>query len=214
MRRFLLLSLALLLLFCGCNRESSTFLRAEDGAGYTDTKRDIFYTALDHAYEPAGAGEARGTYTDRSYDRTLTFREITGLDPARFVTDDNRTVYSADPDFKTADQWVIRAVLACDENAVSIERTRLSAGSDDLQIAELRTLWFETAPLDADAYLLLALETPEAIRRIKLTTEAYPGLYYCFSLQVYEDGSAYFVDIESKHAVAAPAALATRLMAK
>ncbi len=183
------LLLALLLLFAGC---AHRFSRDEDGYGYTSERTGVHYTVLDSCYEAAGVGEEFGEYTDEKYEYTTRFYEIPELDSAHFLTDESRQVYCADAQLPNAAEWTVSAVLICDEDAISVELERLS---DADEITAITALWFEGEESE------LPMGQHTLFRRIKLASEDYPNIYYCFSFYVYEDGS-YLYDINTRRAVA------------
>ena len=205
MKRILLLLLLSALLLCSC-ASARPFARAEDGSGYTDTRAERFYLALDPAFEPASAGDIYGEYHDKERDVTRTFRVIPQLDHAHFLADENRIVYFAgdtDPDPAT---WQLTAALVCEEDAISVERLRLTAEENGELLALLQTTWFE-----GEGNALLPLGAPVYTRRIKLTCAAYPNLFYCFTLHAYESGEGYFYDAVNRRTVRVPDALLAAL---
>ncbi len=189
----LLLALLLLLGSCG-----SRFERDAEGLGYTDGKTDVYYTALPSAFEAGRAGDAVGEYTDKKYDRTVTFYLIPELDGARFLTDDNGYVYCADPAVADAAKWQPSALLICEEDAISVEQARLTASEE---LAAFHSAWFLGEESE------LPLQKASYFRRLKMACAAYPNLYYCVNFYYYEDGSAYFYDTEAGRAVVCPEAL-------
>lgn len=189
--RIALVLLALLMLFTGC--AAPTFLRDEDGYGYTEKKSGRHYAAMNTAYEAARAGEQVGEYKDKKHDVTRVFLEIPGLDTHRFLTDATGLVYCTDDPLPSAADWTFTRVRVCEEEAVSVERGSVT---DAAVIAAIRTLWFEGAEAELPA------ERASHSRRLKLQGEEYPEIYYCFRFFVYGDGSAYFYLAETRRAVA------------
>ena len=194
--RLAVLLLALLML-AGC---SSRFTLSE--TGYTDTETDLHYLALPSSFEAAGGGSEVGTYEDETYGRTVTFRVIPDADPTKFLTDADGFVYYAGETAPDASLWQIKSIMVCEEDAISVEKSRLI---DPTLIAEIRALWFAGDEGE------LPLEDVVQSRRLKLTSADFPGIYYCFNLYVYEGGSAYFYDAEARRAVAVDAALAAQI---
>lgn len=199
--RFSLVLLALLLLFTGC--AAPTFLRDEDGYGYTEKKSGRHYAAMSTAYEAARAGEQVGEYEDKKHGVTRVFLEIPGLDTNRFLTDASGLVYCVDEQMPSAADWTFTCVRVCEEEAVSVERGSVT---DAAVISAIRTLWFagEEAELPA--------ERASHSRRLKLQSAEYPEIYYCFRFFVYEDGSAYFYLAETRRAVAVSADVAAAIL--
>jgi len=208
MKRLLLLLLSLLLAFTACHKSEHTpFSQDDDGYGCTDTETGIHYTALPLAFEPAKVGAVRGVYTDKRADYTRTYYEIPSLDPALYLGDNERGVWCAAEKLPVPEELTPTALLVCEEEAISVEIYRFSAGKDDAVIAEILTLWFS-----ADA-----TEKPEGARtltrRVKLQSEELPGIYYCFDYCVWGE-DAYFCEIFSGRTVAVPPALAAHFVEK
>ena len=189
------LLLALLLALSGCG---GRFERDGQGLGYTDSKTDIYYTALSSEFEAGRAGDTVGEYTDKKYDRTVTFYLIPELDGARFLTDDDGYVYCADATLPDASKWEPFAVLICEEDAISVEQARVTEATE---LAAFCAAWFEGEEGE------LPLQKASYSRRLKMACADYPNLYYCISFYYYEDGSAYFYNVEERRAVACPEAL-------
>ncbi len=196
MKRLFLLCFVCVLLLCSCAK-GHTFVRSEDG--YTDQKTEITYRSLDAVYEPAKGGEAVGVYEHKSSGVTREFREIPDLDPKMFLTDDTLNVYYAGSAFVTADAWEVSVILVCEEDAISVERARFSAGTDDAVIERLRTLWFA----EGDG-TVLPTNAPKVSYRLKISGTLYPNLLYSFSFLYYESGEAYFYNPIDRHTVAVP----------
>ena len=194
------LLLCALLLFAGCN---ASFLRDEDGYGYTDKKSGRHYTVMSEAYEAARAGEQVGEYKDSKHGVTRVFSEIPGLDTARFLTDNYGVVYCADETLPNAEDLTFTVVRVCEEDAVSVERGSLA---DAVMIAALCENWFESEEAE------LPMEKASYSRRLKLQSKEYPGIYYCFRFFVYEDGSAYFYLPETRRTVLVRADIAAALL--
>ena len=186
--RFLcvLLLTAFLLCSCGTARFEAT------KTGYTDTKSGRHYTALASCFEATGGGETVGEYEDESHGRVVTFRVIPEADATRFLTDEYGFVYCADEKEPDASAWNVSAILVCEEDVISVEKNRLTEAD---VIAQIMDAWFEGE--DADR----PMEKATHIRRLKLSSKDCPGVYYCFSYYVYEDGAGYFYDSESRRTV-------------
>ncbi len=199
--RISLVLLALLLLFTGC--AAPTFLRDEDGYGYTEKKSGRHYAAMSTAFEAARAGEQVGEYKDKKHDVTRVFLEIPGLDTHRFLTDAAGLVYCTDEQLPRAADWTFTRVRVCEEDAVSVERGSVTNAAE---IAAIRTLWFEGEEAELPA------ERASYSRRLKLQSEEYPEIYYCFRFFLYEDGSAYFYLAETRRTVAVSADVATAIL--
>lgn len=198
--RIATLLFGVLLLFTGC---ATSFVRDEDGYGYTDKKSGRHYVVMSEAYEAARAGEQVGEYKDKKHDVTRVFSEIPGLDTTRFLTDNYAAVYCSDETLPDAKDWTFTRVRVCEEDAVSVERGNLT---DALTISLLCDLWFEGEEAE------LPMEKAAFSRRLKLQSEEYPAIYYCFRFFVYEDGSAYFYLAETRRTVAVSAAVAAALL--
>ena len=189
---FVSLLLSLVLMLGGC---SARFERDEKGLGYTDSKTDVYYASMPFAFEAGRAGEAVGEYTDKKYGTTVTFYLIPDLDGSRFLTDGDGYVYCADATLPDAKAWQLSAVLVCEEDAISLEQTRVS---DTHQLAAFHSAWFAGEESE------LPLQKASYARRLKMACAEYPNLYYCISFYRYEDGSAYFYEAEAGRAVACP----------
>ena len=205
MKRLLPVLLALTCLLCACS-SSHTFLRDDGGAGYTDTETNIYYLALDPQFEAMSAGEVLGEYEDKTTDTVYSFRVIPELDPTLFLTDNDQNVYYAGEGAFRAADWQLHLVLICEEDAIAVERLRLSAPEAAQSIADLRTLWFE-----GDTESLPTAETTENYT-LKMMTPAFPNLMYSISLYCYADGAVYLYDAFSHRARAVPATLAAKLL--
>lgn len=187
----MLLLAAFLLVGCGARFEATK-------TGYTDTKTDRHYTALSSAFEAAAGGETVGEYEDEAYGRVVSFRVIPKADAARFLTDGYGFVYCADESEPDVKSWRVKAILVCEEDAISVEKNRLT---DEGVIAQIQSLWFEGEEGDRP------MEKATHVRRLKLASDDCPGIYYCFNYYVYEDGTACFYDAESRRTVMLPAEL-------
>lgn len=198
MKRLLLPLLALLLLFSSCGRPH-TFVRSEDGTGYVDEKTDIFYRLLNEPYEPLASGETVGEYQYEKSGIVREFRVIPDLDEKLFLTDNNLNVYYAGDGMTPASQWAPALLLVCEEDAISVERKRFSAGTDDAAIQRILGLWFGESTGAS-----LPLKEPQLSYRLKLSGTLYPNLLYCFSFLYYGEGEAYFYDPIGRHTVALP----------
>ena len=193
--RFAALVLVLVLTLGGCG---SRFVRDEQGLGYTDSKTDLYYAALPSAFEAGRTEESVGEYTDKKYERTVTFYRISELDGTRFLADGDGYVYCADAALPNAADWQLSAVLVCEEDAISIEQARVTGAE---QLSAFRAAWFEGETCE------LPLQKASYFRRLKMACNAYPNLYYCINFYYYEDGSAYFYLTEEGRAVLCPEAL-------
>ena len=208
MKRLLLVLFALLFLLTGCGRsEYTAFLQDEDGYGCTDTETDIHYVALPLAFEPARVGAVRGVYNAKKSDYTRTYYEIPDLDPKLYLGDSERGVWCARETVPDPKALTPTALLVCEEQAVSVEIYRFSAGKDDAVIAEILALWFEGE----------AIEKPEGersfSRRVKLASQELPNIYYCFEYCIIGE-NAYFYEMFSARTVAVPKALAEKFVEK
>ncbi len=198
--RIVLVLLALLLLFTGC---APTFVRDEDGYGYTEKKSGRHYAAMSTAYEAARAGEQVGEYVDKKFDVTRVFLGIPGLDTQRFLTDATGLVYCSDEQMPSAADWTFTRVRVCEEDAVSVER---GCVTDAAEISAIRAFWFEGEEAELPA------ERASHSRRLKMQSEEYPDIYYCFRFFLYEDGSAYFYLAETRRAVVVSADVADAIL--
>ena len=183
--------------FCACADERR-FSLTENGFALTDSKTGVCYTVLSPAFEPSKGGDAVGVY-QADGDLEVTLRTIPQLEESLWLTDDNKNVYCACETLPDPAAWTLTAVLFCEEDAVSIERCRLSAESDDAALALLRALYFE----GEDASLPLTAAT--LARRVKLVSAEVPNVYYCFDYYRYEDGRAFFFERFSGRTVEIPA---------
>lgn len=199
--RVLPVLLAVFLLFTGC--AAPKFLRDENGYGYTEKKSGRHYTVMSTAYEAARAGEQMGEYEDKKHDVTRAFFEIPGLDTERFLTDAEGFVYCVDGQSLSAAEWTFTRVRVCEEEAISVERGSVT---DATTIAAIVALWFDGEEAELPA------ERASYSRRLKLQSEEYPSIYYCFRFFTYEDGSAYFYLAETRRAVAVNADVAQAIM--
>jgi len=208
MRRLLLFALSLCLLlpsFFGCTDKGDKFTADGDGYGFTNAETGIHYTALDFAYEPLKGGALVGTYRNRSTDTDTAFHAIVGLDSALYVTD-GQTVYFAGETPPDAKLWQVKTVYICQEDAISVEESRLTAEKNGDTVAALHALWFEGTATE------LPMGEAEVIRRVKLECAETPNLVYCFWLYAYADGNAYFYDLFARRAVSVPADMAALLL--
>ncbi|MBE6703501.1 MAG: hypothetical protein E7585_08870 [Ruminococcaceae bacterium] len=206
MKRIVLLCLALSFLLCGCGRLRQ-LEKTEDG--YADEKKGIYYEILEPAYQPAFRGEAVAEYVNKERDVVRVFYEIPGLDTALFVADEYLNVYFAGEDAPNAALWQLEAVLVCEEEAISVERCRLSVDTDATEIAAVKALWFGEGE-----NAVLPVGTPAHTFQIKLSGKEYPMLYYNFDLRIYESGQVYFYDAFSRRTVLVPVELAEKLCPK
>ena len=208
MKRILLLVLSALVLFTACNKEKlAVIVRDADGYGCTDTETGIHYTALPPAFEVAKSSTARGAYTNEKTGATHTYYEIPSLDPARYLCDDEQTVWCAEDTLPEAKALTPVALLICEEAAISVEVMRFSVTDDAATFAALLALWFDGE----------ATQRPEGemsyTYRVKMTSEELPNIFYCFSYAVWGE-EAYFYDLFSKRAVLVPGALADKFPSK
>lgn len=205
MKKFALLLLSLVLLLSSCSGLRS-FERDAEGYGYTDQRSDLYYVELDAAFEPAKTGEAFGEYENEKTGATRTFSVIPDLDPALFLTDEYLNVYYAGDVPLDAAKWELSMILVCDEDVISVEDFRFTAEKDAATVGTIRSLWFEG---EGDA--LLPFGEATYTRRIKMSCDAYPNLFYCFSFFAYDSGEAYFYDVSSRRTVAVPDTLVALL---
>jgi hypothetical protein len=200
MKRLLLLMLSLLLFFTACS-DQRKLVRDEQG-GYTDKKSDIRYAALAAHYEPAKGGEVFGVCEEE--DSILEFRVIPELDSAKFLADDDRTVYFAGDDFLPAEKWTPKHLLICEGAVVSFELARIS---DAAVLGEVLSTWFEDA-----AGATMPNRPIVAEYRLKLEGKDYPNILYCFTFYSYGGGLNYFHDSVSGRTVAVPADIAEHFL--
>lgn len=205
MKKIALLLLSLVLLLSSCSGLRS-FERDTEGYGYTDQKSDLYYVELDAAFEPAKTGDAFGEYENKKTGTKRTFSVIPDLDPALFLTDEYLNVYYAGETPLDAAKWEPSAILVCNEDVISVEEFRFTTEKDAATVAIIRSLWFEGA---GDA--VLPFSDAAYKRRLKISCDAYPNLFYCFSFLVYDSGEAYFYDASSRRTVAVPDTLVALL---
>lgn len=208
MKRIVILLFAVLLLFTACDRDKlAVITRDADGYGCTDTETGIHYTALPPAFEPAKTSTAHGVYTDEKTKKEHTYYEIPSQEPARYLADDEQTVWCADGAVPSADALTPVALLVCEDASVSVEIMRFSVANEPLTVKEILTLWFEGE----------AGQLPEGemtyMRRIKMISEELPNIYYCFSLGVWGE-STFLYDLFSGRSVEVPATLAEKFPKK
>lgn len=210
MRRFLVLLLALLTLFVACDKDKSggeasdltPFLQDNDGYGVTNTESGVHYTALPISFESAASGEAVGEFYDKKADYRVTYHKIPGLSPDLYLVDSEMVVWYADAAQAAPVPSALtpKALLVCEEGAISVEVLRLTAEVHAAEIGEALALWFEGE----------TVQKPEGAatlsRGVKLVSSELTGIYYCFSFGAWESG-AYFYDLSGR-AVAVPADLA------
>lgn len=198
MRRILLICLLLAaLLLAGC---SPRFSVTEDG--YTDEKTGRHYVALSSAFEASGGGEEVGTFEDESYGRVVRFRVIPGADATRFLTDEDGAVYCADEQLPDPADWKLKRILICQEDAITVEIARVT---DTADMEAIRKAWFEGEACD------LPLDAAKSVRYLKMVSDDFPGVYYCFRFYVYEDGSYCFYSPTDRRAVSVSADLAEKI---
>lgn len=196
-KQLLVLLLAVCALLCGCGGRERYSLE-EAGFVLADSETGVRYTALSPAFEPAKGGASLGAYRSAT-EEEVSVRAIPGLEEALWLADDDKTVFCADTATPDPAAWVLTAVLFCEEDVVSVERCRLTAGANDAALALLRTLYFE----GEDG--VLPLTAAALVRRVKLVSAELPNIYYCFDYYRYEDGSAYFYERFSGRTVEIPA---------
>ncbi len=197
MRRFLLICLLLALLLVGCAPRFSV-----TESGYTDTKTGRHYVALSSAFEAAAGGEEVGTFEDEKYGRVVRFRVIPDADATRFLTDEDGAVYCADEQLPDPAAWNVKRVLICQEDAITVEIARMT---DAPSIAALKAAWFKGEEVE------LPMDAAKTVRHLKMASDDFPGVYYCFKFYLYEDGSCYFYSNVDRRAVSVPADLAERI---
>lgn len=202
----LLFLLALLLLLAGCKQSLPAFAVDSDGNGYTNKETGVHYVALDFHYEAVKRGNVVGAYTNKKLDYTRSFYGIPGADASLFLTDDDLTVWYAGDAVIDAATWELSGVWVCQEEAIAVELFGFLPGGADATIAEIQTLWFSGE----------ATELPEGAatlcRTVKLSSKAWPGLYYSFYFYLYESGEAYFFSPIPSRAVAVPRTLAEKFL--
>ena len=213
MKRSLLLLLVLILVTaalpaCKKDGESSlpTFSLTEDGFGYVNDETGVVYTAADFCYQSIATGEAVGTYTHKKTGYVHTLYRIKGLDPEKYLTDEDGSVWCAGEALTNPQSWTLQSVIFCEEDAVSVEANRFSKGTDDEAIAEVCRLWFSGEEIEKPTAELLKF------RSVKLVSEELPQICYVFDFYLYEDGGAVFFELFSGRCVAVPAALIERIV--
>ena len=187
MRRLSLLLLLLALLLTGC---SSRFTSAD--GGYLDGKTDRIYMPLPNSFEAISAGEELGIWESELYEDSLTFYKIPNADVNRFLSDENGSVYCADATQPDPGAWTFKSILVCRESAISMAVGNIT---DAQLIAELLTLWREGESVETP------LKELAVYRRLKMVSDDCPGIYYCVSYFIYEDGTAYLYDRDANRTV-------------
>lgn len=195
-RSLILLALAALLLFCSCGG-SARFTVSADGYRFTDGKTGVVYTALSPAFEPAKGGTERGI-CKMPGGTELTLREIPSLSPETWLADDEKTLYFAGEGTPDPAAWTVTAVIFCEEDAISIERSRLTQEDNAEALSALVTLWFSGEATELSPTL------PSLVRTAKLVFAEVPNIYYCITYYRYEDGSAVLSEKFSGRAVCVP----------
>ena len=198
MKKLFVLLLVLTLLLCGCSG-ANQFKPTEDGTGYVDTKTDRTYVMLDIAFESGAIGAAVGEYSERGKDDALVFYEITGLDSALYLADEDRNVYYAGETLPDASAWRVNEILLCEGSDGDVARLTFKEENDGAAISRIRNLWFE-----GEEVPFLSLTAATKMYSVKLTSPDYPNLYYCFSFLYYEGGTSYFYNSISHRAVIVP----------
>lgn len=189
--------LAALLLLASCNRGKVRFTVSEDGYLFTDRETGTVYTALSPAFEPAKGGRERGTCL-LSGVTLLTLREIPELSPDTWLADDEKTLYFAGDPLPDPAAWTVSAVLFCEEDAISIERSRLTRAENGAALTAFVGAWFSGEEIE------LSPAIPTFFRTAKLVFAEVPNIYYCIAYYRYEDGSAVLFEKFSGRAVALP----------
>lgn len=197
-----LLLTALLFSLAGCGK--ARFSRDEDGFGYTDERTGVHYTALGTAFEAARRGDEIGTYEEKKSGVTRTFYAIYEQDAAQFLTDENGTVYCAADTPPTLDAWTSALLHIFEEDAVSVERARLTNADVVTAVLSAWKTGEETElPLDKASY----------VRRLKFENTACPNILYCVSFFAFGEGEGYLYLAEERRAVALDATLTGLLLA-
>lgn len=189
--------LAVLLLFASCEGKAR-FTVSEDGYLFTDRKTGVVYTALSPAFEPAKGSTECGKCRMPG-GTELTLREIPGLDPGIWLADDEKTLYFAGDSLPDPAEWTVSAVLFCEEDAISIERSRLTRAENGAALTAFTTTWFLGDAVE------LSPAFPTFFRTAKLMFSEVSNIYYCITYYRYEDGSAVLFEQFSGRAVALPA---------
>lgn len=193
---FLLFLLAALMLLASCSRTKVRFTVSEDGYRFTDRETGVVYTALSPAFEPAKGGNERGRCF--SGETELTLREIPKLSPDVWLADDEKTLYFAGDPLPDPAAWTVSAVIFCEEDAISIERSRLTRAENGEALSVFVSAWFTGEETE------LSPAAPTFFRTAKLVFAEVPNIYYCISYYRYEDGSAALYERFSGRAVMLP----------
>jgi hypothetical protein len=106
-----------------------------------------------------------------------------------------------------ASALTVTDILVCRDAAISVELFRFSAGKEDAEIAEIRTLWFEAENAEAPSTF------PVSTLSVKLRFSELVNIFYSFDICAYEDGSVYFRNIYTQRLVAVPKDLAEKMIA-
>ena len=187
MRRLSVLLLLLALLLTGCATRFSI-----SGGGYLDEETGLVYQPLSAAFEPAARGDEIGTWENKKAEVEMTFYEIPDADTARFLADDAGTVYAVGGTAPDVSTWSVKSILVCDEDAVSVA---VASVTDAAVIAQIHTLWLkgeqDELPYAGDV----------ECRRLKMVSDDCPGIYYCVLYMIYDDGTAYFYDRDTRRTV-------------
>ena len=187
MRRLSVLLLLLALLLTGCATRFSI-----SGGGYLNEENGLVYQPLSAAFEATARGEEVGTWENKKAEVELAFYKIPLADDDRFLTDDIGTVYAVDGVAPDTDAWNVKSILVCDESAVSVA---VASITDAAVITQIRMLWQEGEE-DEMPYAGLTES-----RSLKMVSDDCPGIYYCVLYMIYDDGTAYFYDRDTRRTV-------------
>ena len=181
-----------MLLLCAVLVGCSARFTTGDG-GFYDTQTKRSYKPLGVSFEAVSGGDEVGTWKSKVDGEETVFRQIPGVDPARFLTDDNGNVYYADELPPDASAWNVQKIHVCEQGAVDVAVGNIS---DPDRIAQIRESWYHGESAEKPLGGLWVS------RMLKMESVDCPGIYYCVTYLVYEDGSAYFYDRDTGRVVA------------
>lgn len=163
-----------------------------DSQGYVDNRTAIRYIDAPGCYEPVAIGKE---YAKLMYNRkaTVIFHEIGGMDPAKWLCEEGKTVFYAEGvTLPTLTEMAPDKVHLCIEEALTMVLTTID---DPADVQALMEVW-----LNGEEVTYTGLE-PVLNLRVKFESPTYPGLYYSLIYLEYSDGSKVLYDRYSARCV-------------
>lgn len=198
MKQFLIRSLAwlaaLVLLtsaMTACSRLHKVSFDKDENL-YTDGRTGIRYTDAPGCYEPIAIGKE---YAKWSYNRKsgVTFYEVGGMDPAKWLCEEGKTVFYAEGEkLPTLTEMAPDKVHLCIEEASTMVLTTVTDAED---IAALIDAW-----LNGEEIAYTGME-PSVNLRVKFESQTYPGIYYSLIYLEYGNGTKVLYDRSSARCV-------------